>query len=67
MVALAINALQASLVGYRFGRIKWTTSNKKTVEGTVAFVVSVLLTAELLCWLFPSAALHENVDVRGSY
>ena len=37
--------IQASIVGKRIGRMRWSSSSGKTVEGTIAFVVSVVFTA----------------------
>lgn len=34
---------QASIVGKRIGRLRWSTSSGKTVEGSVAFFLSLVL------------------------
>jgi dolichol kinase len=34
---------QASIVGRKFGRIRWTEGNPKTVEGSLAFFLSVVV------------------------
>lgn len=36
------------MVGRRFGRVRWSSSSGKTVEGSIAFAVSVLACAGLL-------------------
>ncbi|KAG8765790.1 hypothetical protein FRC16_007852 [Serendipita sp. 398] len=41
----------ASIVGRRIGRTRWTEGNPKTVEGTVAFLITVL-TTNVGLWLF---------------
>lgn len=42
ILALGIGDTMASLVGYKYGKIRWPNS-KKTVEGTVAFIFSILI------------------------
>ncbi|GHJ88536.1 hypothetical protein NliqN6_4938 [Naganishia liquefaciens] len=44
-LALGIGDALASIVGKRIGRMRWSSSSGKTVEGTIAFVVSVVFTA----------------------
>lgn len=39
---------QASVIGKRLGRKRWSPSNQKTVEGTIAFILSVTLSALIL-------------------
>jgi dolichol kinase len=40
--------LQASIVGRKMGHTRWTEGNPKTVEGSVAFLVTVLLSTLVL-------------------
>ncbi|KAJ9106194.1 hypothetical protein QFC21_001338 [Naganishia friedmannii] len=47
-LALGIGDALASIVGKRIGRLRWSTSSGKTVEGTGAFVVSVVFTGSAL-------------------
>ena len=42
---------QASIVGRRVGRVKWCAAGGKTLEGSVAFVGSVLVSTMFL-WAF---------------
>jgi dolichol kinase len=39
---------QASIVGRRLGTHRWSPTSSKTLEGSCAFVLSVLVAAELL-------------------
>lgn len=41
VLALGIGDALASIVGRRCGRVRWSTSSSKTVEGTLAFFASV--------------------------
>lgn len=45
VISLGIGDAIASVVGRRFGRVKWSVSIGKTVEGSIAFFVSVLASA----------------------
>ncbi|XP_030385369.1 dolichol kinase [Scaptodrosophila lebanonensis] len=47
ILAVGVGDTAASVVGSKLGRIKWGKSNR-SVEGTIAFVVSVLLATLLL-------------------
>lgn len=42
IILLGIGDTFASVIGSKFGRIKWPRS-KKTIEGTLAFIISTLL------------------------
>lgn len=42
-LALGIGDALASIVGRRYGRLRWSTSSNKTVEGSLAFFASVLI------------------------
>ncbi|WVO14642.1 hypothetical protein L204_102279 [Cryptococcus depauperatus] len=50
VLALGVGDALASIVGRRFGRLRWCTAFGKTVEGSVAFFMSVLLFSTLL-WM----------------
>ena len=49
------------MIGKRLGRNKWSPSNQKTGEGTIAFAVSVTLSALIL----RSVGLTEEFSVSG--
>ena len=51
VISLGIGDAMASIVGRRWGRLKWSRASGKTVEGSVAFFTSVLLSSGLL-WSF---------------
>lgn len=68
VLALGVGDSMASIVGKRFGRIRWAAS-PKTVEGTVAFVLSMVLAAVLLRLVgavdpFPVRLLIHLPEVR---
>jgi len=48
LLTLGIGDAMASIAGKRFGRLRWTSLNPKTVEGTAAFFISVFACAVLL-------------------
>ncbi|KZT07711.1 uncharacterized protein LAESUDRAFT_650931 [Laetiporus sulphureus 93-53] len=47
-LVLGVGDAMASIVGKRFGRHRWVATSGKTVEGSVALVASVVLSAWLL-------------------
>lgn len=49
-------AIQASIVGKRVGRYRWMASSPKSLEGSAAFVISVVACA----WLLRVFGLVEN-------
>jgi dolichol kinase len=51
ILALGIGDALASIIGRRWGRLRWSTALGKTVEGSVAFFASVLA-ASVGLWLF---------------
>lgn len=55
-------SLQASIVGRRYGRRLWSTSSGKTVEGSVAFVVSVVAAVEVasLVGIVPPVSVRRS-------
>ncbi|KAK6903305.1 dolichol kinase [Kwoniella mangroviensis CBS 8886] len=42
VLSLGIGDALASIVGRKIGRLRWTTSSGKTVEGSIAFLLSML-------------------------
>ncbi|KAH8100919.1 Fph type histidine kinase [Cristinia sonorae] len=48
ILALGVGDALASIAGKRIGRHRWCTSSSKTVEGSIAFTVSVVFCAWLL-------------------
>ncbi|WVQ99035.1 hypothetical protein IAU59_006167 [Kwoniella sp. CBS 9459] len=51
VLSLGIGDALASIVGRKIGRLRWTTSSGKTIEGSIAFLASMLLSSTLL-WAF---------------
>nr|XP_018263518.1 dolichol kinase [Kwoniella dejecticola CBS 10117]OBR85676.1 dolichol kinase [Kwoniella dejecticola CBS 10117] len=51
VLSLGIGDALASIVGRKIGTIRWTSSSGKTVEGSIAFLLSMLLSSGLL-WVF---------------
>ena len=45
---LGVGDALASVVGRRYGRVYWPGGSSKTVEGSVAFVVSIMASAWVL-------------------
>jgi len=43
-----LKSIKASIVGRRFGIHRWSPTSSKTIEGSLAFVVSVFVAAMLL-------------------
>ncbi|KAJ2963380.1 hypothetical protein NQZ79_g1598 [Umbelopsis isabellina] len=60
ILTLGFGDAMASLVGKRFGRIHWFRSHK-TIEGTMAFVLSVLFGSGLI--LYTTAPLSVGFDI----
>ena len=52
---------QASIVGKRIGRHRWGANNPKTIEGSLAFMVSVVVSA----WFLRVCGLTEDFSVSG--
>jgi len=48
LLSLGVGDALASIIGKRYGRYRWSATNPKTVEGSVAFTVSIVLSACLL-------------------
>ncbi|KAF9237618.1 Fph type histidine kinase [Melanogaster broomeanus] len=56
ILALGIGDALASIVGKRIGRYRWSASSSKTVEGSAAFVVSLITCA----WVLRLLGLTED-------
>ncbi|KAI8325171.1 hypothetical protein GQ54DRAFT_255139 [Martensiomyces pterosporus] len=54
VLSLGVADAAASLVGMRFGRVRWP-GTPKTVEGTAGFVLSLLAATEAVCLLSSSS------------
>jgi len=59
ILALGVGDALASIVGKRVGRHRWSASSSKTVEGSVAFAVSVIACA----WVMRVLGLTEQFSV----
>ncbi|KAK4686360.1 hypothetical protein P7C73_g3762, partial [Tremellales sp. Uapishka_1] len=55
ILSLGIGDALASIIGRRIGHIRWTPSSGKTVEGSIAFLASVLVSSGLL-WMSGAVA-----------
>ncbi|XP_058748486.1 dolichol kinase EVAN-like [Vicia villosa] len=55
ILSLGIGDTMASMVGYKYGVLRWSKTGKKTVEGTAAGITSVLAACSLLLPLLASA------------
>uniref|UniRef100_A0A1D1XFZ3 dolichol kinase n=1 Tax=Anthurium amnicola TaxID=1678845 RepID=A0A1D1XFZ3_9ARAE len=56
ILSLGIGDTMASLVGHKYGVLRWSKSGKKTVEGTAAGITSVLATCSVLLPLMASTS-----------
>jgi len=57
-----ITRTQASIVGKRVGRYKWSPTTPKTLEGSAGFTISVVASA----WALRVCGLVEEFSVRWS-
>lgn len=48
ILSLGIGDTMASMVGYKYGVLRWSKTGKKTIEGTAAGITSVLATCSVL-------------------
>ncbi|RUS22082.1 hypothetical protein BC937DRAFT_90496 [Endogone sp. FLAS-F59071] len=65
ILALGLGDSMASIVGKRFGRHRWPGTSK-TVEGTVAYVLSVLLGSAVIAWVATKGGFAEKaLETRG--
>ncbi|KAG8935523.1 hypothetical protein FRC02_007882 [Tulasnella sp. 418] len=55
VLVLGIGDAMASIVGKRWGRVTWTGNSPKTVEGSAAFAISVLVSA----WVLRASGVTE--------
>ncbi|KAF3795903.1 Dolichol kinase [Nymphaea thermarum] len=53
-VFLTVEIIRASMVGHKYGVLRWSKAGKKTVEGTAAGITSVLLACSVLLPLLAS-------------
>ncbi|XP_062082198.1 dolichol kinase EVAN [Humulus lupulus] len=54
ILSLGIGDTMASMVGHKYGVLRWSKSGKKTIEGTAAGITSVLATCSILLPLLAS-------------
>ncbi|KAK7324913.1 hypothetical protein VNO77_28855 [Canavalia gladiata] len=54
ILSLGIGDTMASMVGHKYGALRWSKTGKKTVEGTAAGITSVLVACSLLLPLLAS-------------
>ncbi|XP_011620501.1 dolichol kinase EVAN isoform X2 [Amborella trichopoda] len=54
ILSLGIGDTMASMVGYKYGVLRWSKTGKKTVEGTAAGITSVLFACSVLLPLLAS-------------
>ncbi|KAL5565764.1 hypothetical protein UlMin_028928 [Ulmus minor] len=59
-VFLALEIIRASMVGYKYGVLRWSKSGKKTIEGTAAGITSVLAACSILLPLLASTGYTEH-------
>ncbi|XP_050214021.1 dolichol kinase EVAN [Mercurialis annua] len=55
ILSLGIGDTMASMVGYKYGVLRWSKSGKKTIEGTAAGITSVLAACSVLLPILASA------------
>lgn len=60
VLSLGVGDALASIVGRRMGHVRWSSANGKTLEGSVAFAATVLMSSFGL-W---AAGLVADFDVR---
>ncbi|CAK7332251.1 unnamed protein product [Dovyalis caffra] len=54
ILSLGIGDTMASLVGHKYGVLRWSKTGKKTIEGTAAGITSVLAACSVLLPLLAS-------------
>ncbi len=59
LLVSAYNAPQASVVGKRIGRLKWSPGSSKTVEGSVSFTGSAVAAS----WVLRALGVVESFSV----
>ncbi|RYR68346.1 hypothetical protein Ahy_A03g014836 isoform B [Arachis hypogaea] len=55
ILSLGIGDTMASLIGHKYGVLRWSKTGKKTIEGTAAGIMSVLASCWLLLLLLASS------------
>ncbi|OCF32033.1 dolichol kinase [Kwoniella heveanensis BCC8398] len=60
VLSLGIGDALASIVGRKIGRMRWTSSSGKTIEGSIAFLASMLISSGLL-WAFGSVQSFKPI------
>ncbi|KAK9691164.1 hypothetical protein RND81_09G180300 [Saponaria officinalis] len=60
ILSLGIGDTMASMVGHKYGVLRWSKTGKKTIEGTAAGITSVLVACSFLLPLLASAGYIQN-------
>ncbi|CAN6230298.1 unnamed protein product [Urochloa humidicola] len=62
ILSLGIGDTMASMIGYKYGVLRWSKTGKKTIEGTAAGITSVLAACSILVSLLASSGyiLSQN-------
>uniref|UniRef100_M8C7K8 dolichol kinase n=1 Tax=Aegilops tauschii TaxID=37682 RepID=M8C7K8_AEGTA len=55
ILSLGIGDTMASMIGYKYGVLRWSKTGKKTIEGTAAGITSVLAACSILVTLLASS------------
>ncbi|KAL5213400.1 hypothetical protein ABZP36_024247, partial [Zizania latifolia] len=55
ILSLGIGDTRASMIGYKYGVLRWSKTGKKTIEGTAAGITSVLVACSILVSLLASS------------
>ncbi|KAL6629819.1 hypothetical protein ACP70R_029584 [Stipagrostis hirtigluma subsp. patula] len=65
ILSLGIGDTMASMIGYKYGVLRWSKTGKKTIEGTAAGITSVLAACSILVSLLASSGYilsHCDID-----
>ncbi|KAK6788040.1 hypothetical protein RDI58_016565 [Solanum bulbocastanum] len=60
ILSLGIGDTMASVVGYKYGVLRWSKTGKKTIEGTAAGITSVLAACSILLPLLATTRYVQN-------
>ncbi|XP_048491814.1 dolichol kinase EVAN isoform X1 [Beta vulgaris subsp. vulgaris] len=60
ILSLGIGDTMASMVGYKYGVLRWSKTGKKTIEGTAAGITSVMAACSFLLPLLASTGYIQN-------
>ncbi|XP_057528297.1 dolichol kinase EVAN [Amaranthus tricolor] len=60
ILSLGIGDTMASMVGHKYGVLRWSKTGKKTIEGTAAGITSVLAACSFLLPLLASTGYIQN-------